>query len=301
MFELNDGAIEEIIFAMEDQDHGMVIDLESGEVLARDSLEEEGLEEEGAADFADPPEWSSRDGYKLMEGFLARVRQPTVRRELQAALSRGRGVFKNFKAALAQHEEVERAFREYKTREMRQVIAAWYDDLREARGLARLGPEPEDARDLVASDFDIKLLPLHEARERLLALVREAGDEARSVLPAPVAAYEEARLVAEIESAAEGTCALADDGEGGALGAAVALKVRAEERSLGRVVFLGAREGYRRIGLGTALLEALAQSLGKEGIGLVLLDAAFVPPEFCERLSAFGYACYGSRAFSRLE
>ena len=43
-------------------------------------------------------------------------------------------MFKAFKAVLAENEELERAFRDFKIRAMRRTIAIWYDDLREARG-----------------------------------------------------------------------------------------------------------------------------------------------------------------------
>jgi len=59
-----------------------------------------------------------------------------------------------FKAALAEHQELERAFRDFKIRGMRRIIVTWYDDLREARGLERLGPEPEDTDELLSSDIE---------------------------------------------------------------------------------------------------------------------------------------------------
>jgi len=310
VFELNDRIVEDIIFAMEDQGHDMVIDLESGQVVPLGAVEAEDADEgldEGLADgaspdrYVSPPGWTSREGFKLMEGFLALVRQPTIRRELQAALSKGRGVFKNFKAALAEHEDIERAFRDYKTKHMGRVIASWYDDLREAQGLARLGPEPEDTRDLLASDFEIRLAPLAESRTVALELLRAAAEEALASLPAPLVEYEESRLADELEGGREGLCAVIDDGEGGALGAAVAFKLRAAERGLGRVAFLWVREGFRRIGLGRALLEAIAKSLEAEGIAVILVDSGLLPAGYGGRLPSLGYSAYGTRAFARTE
>jgi len=308
MFELNAKAIEDIIFAMEDQDHGFVIDLESGGIVP-DGSDEGGLDEAddpapgevGAERLVDPPDWSSRDGFRLMEDFLAFVRQPTVHHELQAALARGKGVFKTFKAVLAQHEDIERAFRDYKAKRMRRVIADWYDDLREARGLARLGPEPEDTEDLLVSDFQIRIAPLAEARGELVGIVHDLVEQALQTLAAPVAVYEEARLVAEIERGGEGLCALVDDGEGGTIGAAAAFRTQAGERCFGRIAFLGVREAYRRMGLGAALLEALSTRLTREGIGLIVLDSAFVPPEYSRKLATLGYFAYGTRAVARGE
>jgi len=308
MFELNDKAIEDIIFAMEDQEHGIGIDLESGGIVpggtggsGLDGADDPAAIEGRAEGLVDPPEWSSRDGFRLMEDFLAFVRQPTVRHDLQAALARGKGVFKTFKAVLAQHEDIERAFRDFKTKRMRRVIADWYDDLREARGLARLGPEPEDTEDLLVSDFQIRVAPLAEARGELVGILRDLVEQAMQSLAAPVAMYEEARLVAEIERGGDGLCALVDDGEGGTIGAAAAFRTQAGERCFGRIVFLGVREAYRRMGLGATLLQALSARFASEGIGLIVLDSAFVPPEYGRKLATLGYIAYGTRAVARGE
>jgi hypothetical protein len=131
VFELCEKIVEQIVFAMEDQER----DLWSTSRAAK-SCPAEGHSGEG---YAKPPIWSSREGFKLMEDFLASVRQPSARRELSAALARGRGVFKAFKAVLAENQELERAFRDFKIRAMRRTIGVWYDDLREAKGLERLG------------------------------------------------------------------------------------------------------------------------------------------------------------------
>lgn len=308
MFDLNDKTIEEIIFAMEDQEGAMVVDLEMGAVIPRNVLEsEEDAESFDEGDipveerYVEPPKWSSREGFKLMEDFLALVRLPTARRELQAALSRGRGVFKTFKAVLAAYPEIERAFRDYKVRVMRRPIAEWYDDQREALGLARLGPEPEETEDLVSSEFEIRVTPIAEERGELLTLIREAADEALATLPAPIAAFEAERLEAELEGGNEGFVALADDGEGGVLGVALAFRAFADERSFGRIRFIGIREDFRRIGLGAALLDAIAERFSSEGVSLLAIDSVFLPPEYGERLEARGYAAYGTRAAARIE
>jgi GNAT superfamily N-acetyltransferase len=323
VFDLNDKAIEDIIFAMEDQERSMVVDLETGQVLPRalamDAAGAEGVaasaDIEGAAGvdrpasseipsderYATPPPWSSRDGFRLMEDFLVLVRQPTARRELQAALARGRGVFKTFKATLAERPDIERAFRDYKIRSMRRPITEWYDDQREALGLARLGPEPEETQDLLASDFEIRVVTLHEARVALRELVREAADDALSTMPAAVAAYEIERLVDSIESEGDGACAIADDGEGGGIGAALAFRVFGGDRCLGKIVFLYVREGFRRLGLGSSLLDALAKSFAAEGTSLLIVDMAFLPPEYGSRLVSLGYKAYGMKSVCRLD
>ena len=291
MFELNEKAVEQIVFAMEDQERASLVDLESGEVLPAAGLSGRG--------YAKPPTWSSREGFKLMEEFLASVRQPSARRELSAALARGRGVFKAFKAALAEHEDLERAFRDYKIRAMRRTIAIWHDDLREARGLERLGPEPEDTDELLASDLDIRILRLEPARDLLASMIAEAEEESIENLPGPVAAFEIARLRADIAAAADALCAIADDGEGGALGVALGFRTVIGDRGFGRISFLMVKREFRRMGLGTTLLGALTKAFEDEGINLVMLDSALLPPELGRSLAALGFVSYGLRALTR--
>jgi ribosomal protein S18 acetylase RimI-like enzyme len=291
VFELSEKAVEQIVFAMEDQERASVVDLESGEVLEAAGL---------AGDrFAKPPTWSSREGFKLMEEFLASVRQPSARRELSAALARGRGVFKAFKAALGEHEELERSFRDFKIRAMRRTISTWYDDLREARGLERLGPEPEDTDELLSSDLDILILDLEEAKGLLMPLIDAAEEESIENLPGPVAAYEVGRLRADIAAASDALCAIADDGEGGALGIALGFRTVIGDRGFGRIAFLLVKREFRRMGLGTTLLGALTKAFEDEGINLIMLDSAFLPPELGDSLAALGFVTYGLRALTR--
>jgi len=291
VFELSEKAVEQIVFAMEDQEREMVVDLGSGEVVPAEGHQGE--------EYSRPPVWSSREGFKLMEDFLASVRQPSARSALSAALSKGRGVFKAFKAVLAERPDLERAFRDFKVRAMRRTIAEWYDDIREARGLARLGPEPEDTDELVLSDLDIEILELEEARKYLLPLVAEAEEEGMESLPAPLVAFEIAKLRAEVEGMGGGLCAVAYDGEGGSLGCALGFRTVVGERGFGRVVFLWVKNGFRRMGLGKALLDRATKAFADEGMPMVVLDSAFLPSDFGSGLEKLGYKPFGLRMASR--
>lgn len=234
-----------------------------------------------------------------MEDFLASVRQPSARSALSAALGRGRGVFKAFKAVLAERPELERAFRDFKMRAMRRTIAVWYDDAREARGLERLGPEPEDIDELVLSDLDIGIVGLSAARKFLEPLLVEAEEEGMEALPAPLVAFELGRIRSEIEAAGDALCAVAYDGEGGALGTALGFRTVVGDRSFGRIVFLMVRSEFRRMGLGRTLVESLTKAFAKEGMHLVSLDSALLPPDFGSGLENLGYGPYGLRLMSR--
>ena len=291
MFELDDATIDAIVFAMEDQDCRRVIDLESGKVL---SQEEAG----GLADSSPPPPWSSREGYHLMEEFVRTIRSPGARHDLAAALNRGRGVFKAFKAALAEYPEVERAFHDHKIRVMRSAIRAWYDDLREAKGLERLGSEPEENEELIEGELGIRLGPASEARPFIFELCQAATDEALELLPEVLAEYEGARL----EEALEGEDwigAWIDDGEGGAIAGAAARRIHGEGRSLGSIFFVYVNPDFRRSGFGRSLVSSLVSSFRAEGMDLILLESAFLPRDFSDSLEASGLNPYGTRGFFR--
>jgi ribosomal protein S18 acetylase RimI-like enzyme len=148
-FPLTSQMIDKIIFAMEDQKTRYVADAATGELAAA---------EEGAAELPDDrsialPRWGSAEGFHLMESFVTTLQNPAHREVLAAALASGKGVFRAFKDALKANPEMERLWFRYKEKRLRAVVVAWYNAAREARGLARLAPEPEDLGDLVTSDF----------------------------------------------------------------------------------------------------------------------------------------------------
>lgn len=291
MFELSDSLIDDIVFAMEDQAKAKRIDILTGAVVER-SGEAEG---EG---FAEPPEWSSRDGFRLMESFLSTVRSPSARQELVASLSRGRGVFKSFKEALAAYPEVERAFRDYKAAAMRGVIREWYDELRESQGLSRLGPEPEDSGDLVESDLGIEVGPAEGRLEAFLGLAEAVEGELLESLPPALAASELSALRSRLNEG-KWLGAWVEDGEGGLVAGAAASLEQAGGSGLGRLFFLAVLPDFRRTGMGKALVEALSERLSREGLGLLVLDLPFVVPEFGAALESAGLRSYGVRGFFR--
>jgi len=145
-FELSDELVDEILFAMEDQNGEFALDARSGTVLDSTEMDEDAV-------VYPLPEWGSADGFRLMESFASSLRNPVVRAELSAALDRGRGVFRAFKDTLTEHPEVERLWFAYKERRMRQEIIDWYNALRESWGLERIGEEPEETEDLILEDF----------------------------------------------------------------------------------------------------------------------------------------------------
>ncbi len=292
MFDLNDITTENIIFAMEDQAHSVVIDPETGQAVKID----EALD--GGGRMVSPPMWTSSDGFNLMEDFLLQVRNPNARRELSAALGRGKGVFKAFKEALSAFPEVDKSFRVYKLRAMKRKIREWYDDLREAKGLERLGVEPEETGELLWSDLAFRTGSSEDMLENLLALLAEAEEDHCEEIPAIIVELAIARLREELKSGRQGLCAVSDDDSGGILACALGFVRRSGTRTFGSIEFIHVRQGFRRMGLGSAVLDMLAEAFTEAGVSLVIVDSPLVPPEYTAALSARGFRNFGIRAIA---
>lgn len=290
MFDLDDITTENIIFAMEDQAHSIVIDPETGEAEKID----EALDEGGR--MVAPPMWTSNDGFNLMEDFLLQVRNPNARRELSSALGRGKGVFKAFKETLAAFPDVEKAFRQFKLRFMRRKIRDWYDDLREANGLERLGAEPEEMDELLCSDLAFHTGNPADMMENVLALLAEAEEDYEEEIPAMIVELSVARLREELKSGREALCSVSDDDSGGILACALGFVRRAGARTYGSIEFIHVRKGYRRMGLGSAVLDMVSEALAQAGVHFIIVDSPLVPMEFATALAARGFKNFGIRA-----
>ena len=108
-----------------------------------------------------------------MESFVTTLQNPAQRELLAGALAAGKGVFRTFKDALKSNPDIEKLWFRYKEKRLRAVVVAWYNAAREARGLSRLAPEPEEVGDLVASDFSFAWEPRGHEQE-VLRLDRDA-------------------------------------------------------------------------------------------------------------------------------
>jgi GNAT superfamily N-acetyltransferase len=162
-FKLNQELIDNLIFAMENQHQRFLLDSETMEILPAEqaAFESAGGDEDETGDPAEErcypvPEWSSADGYQLMEKFVSTLHNPIFRQVLREALTSGKGVFRNFKNALKRREDVERLWYAFKEKEMRARILEWYERLCDAWEVEAVGPEPPETEELVLSDFILR-------------------------------------------------------------------------------------------------------------------------------------------------
>jgi hypothetical protein len=140
VFKLTEGIKSEIIFAMENQNDFAFIDIETGEVVYPDTenFESEDASEpdfDDASRWASLPEWSSFDGFKMMEDFASDVVDYRLQKSLQEVLKQRRGVFRLFKEALKVDPGAESLFMRYKDDKMSERIRIWYDELCQSRRL----------------------------------------------------------------------------------------------------------------------------------------------------------------------
>jgi len=297
MFELDDKIEEGIIFAMENQETVSCVNMDTGELSSRE--DDLGSAEGDVPQYEPIPQWTSQDGFRLMEQFAQTIGHPLVRSELLAALSRGRGVFRAFKDTLDAHPEAEKKWYEYKARAMKARIVRWYEDMRDARGLERLGLEPEDTDDLLLSDFQI-LCCGPERRKDFTRLLGASREEALTRFPQAYVEYEFARMDLEMSGSAAGEysiyVAACDPLENA--GMAIVRTTVAADRTFSALVFLYVDCERRRIGLGRKLVDFAREKSVRAGIRHFIVDVPFLWQEFGDSLEGLGYTPFGTRWIS---
>jgi len=311
MFELDESVIEEIIFAMENQDSEATVNIETGEVTMHsdlwDDYSESDADPDSASDLEDTdpesqvpvPEWTSADGFRLMESFAGGVGDPVARIELLGGLSRGRGVFRAFKNTLERYPEIERRWFEYKQAAMGRRVAEWYDELRETSGLSRLGPEPEDDTDLILGDFNLRKAG-RSAWEECAGLFKRGLDESLEHLPRALAEYEYSRIEKELaEGGPEGLVLYLAEAPAGALaGMAAIRRITVSGSSFGKLAYLFVDVAHRKLGLARRMAEKAREDFAAEGIVRFVIDLPFAPEGFGSSLVAYGYEAFGTRCLA---
>ena len=254
-FELSPEVYDQIIFAMEDQSARAFVHRVTGQVVTEQRLE-------CADEFIAAPSWQPADGFHLMEGFVSTVPNRLYREHLRDALGAGRGVFRSFKNALKQSRDLERSWYRYKEREMRRIVAEWYNQEREAVGLERLGPEPEETDDLTVSEFVVTTALSHHlagAQE----VDREAMMELGQLPSREVAAYRERRVVGL--DAPGSHVVVASTPEEEVVGIAWARECEPASGGEWQLVQLAVLPYYRGLGLGGRMLQLLTEVARERG------------------------------------
>jgi len=257
-FDLDNALTGEILFCMENQDGNFLLDTRENKVISTDNYDGgEDLEDER---FISIPDWTTNDGYRLMEKFTVNLKNPVVRQKLSAALNGKKKVFRAFKDILEQYHEIEKLWFVFKEKEMKNGISVWYNSLREEWGLAPLGVEPEDNSSLVLEDF-----VLREGKdsdlENAAALHKLCIDEKKDEPSFDV--YE--RMNPFVFPG--GLCFIAESASGEFSGFICAVK---DAPSYLQIRLLEVKPEYRGLGLGKALLAKLLEKTQNCGFRITI-------------------------------
>jgi ribosomal protein S18 acetylase RimI-like enzyme len=120
---LTSALLDQILFAMEDQDNFSVLNLTSRQV-------EVCADENSCGDntVLPLPSWSSTDGFRMMREFSESLHNPSVQAELRAVLDSGQGVFRRFKLVLKPRDLLYRQWLRFKRKFMEEKVRQWLED-----------------------------------------------------------------------------------------------------------------------------------------------------------------------------
>jgi ribosomal protein S18 acetylase RimI-like enzyme len=285
-FDLTGALIDDVLFSMEDQNGEFLMDTREGMIVLTDQISGKADEEDR---YTGLPEWDSAKGYQLMEHFTAALRNPVVREELNAALNRGRGVFRAFKDILSHYPEIERRWFSYKEREMKRDIIRWYNGLREEWGLEKIGTEPEETEDLVLEDFRFREADPSDAQavENLHRICREEYlKHAKEDSPAAEV------FLADLPWSFPGDLALVAETGGGDFAGYVAA---AGADPVLRVFALEVKPEYRGLGVGETLMSRFLEKAREGPCSRVTMDLPSTAEGFSRELLREGFKSYALR------
>lgn len=290
-FELTPELTDEIIFAMEDQTAPFLFD--SAETRCVATREREASATEDDDRYYAIPLWDSVSGFRMMERFVAQLRNPIVREELRSALSSGHGVFRKFKDILKDHGEIGRQWFLFKEREMRLIVLEWYNSLRDFWGLERVGAEPEETEDIVSQDFGFRDLEADD-EDDFEVLMSSVEREIAAEMPLELSlAIEELALRArgegELEVGEGERVFVAETTEGELVGAVVSAPIPEDSFLTAQLSAIAVYPEFRGLGLGKELLSRTIAYWRSRGYRWLLFTSPTVPRAFLPALHRAGF------------
>jgi ribosomal protein S18 acetylase RimI-like enzyme len=249
--------LDQIIFAMENQDTESCLDLKEALVTERDAIDADEDEEDR---YLDLPDWTSADGFRLMEKFIDKVRNPYYRDRLSTTLQGGKGVFRRFKDVLSEQGSLLQAWYGFKQHEMEKVVTAWY---REERGaIALSGSETDEDQeglgDLLLEDFSVEFAERGGDGDALFSRLLSDGG-IPDLVTRNLRELSEKRYVFARSAAGE-ICGMMIYG------------VKDNEANL---VFYGVDATYRGMGLFRLMFDAFARQMARQKVTTITADFGF--------------------------
>ena len=295
-FRLTDILIDQILFYMENQGETALVFARDGKIVPVVDDEPE-LDDEN---YYSLPDWTSADGFELMENFTAGLHNPNAYKELRRCLANRRGVFRNFKDILKSYPEVEKKWFAFKDKVMHRRITEWYNELCESWGLETLeeNPEYDDTEYLVQDDFEFTEYDSVKDKEcvdrEVCELAKEYGETYSGELGKAVADILRNQSVRCSGEDKFGYVCCSHDGE--FLGCALVSACPSSAKKT--VVFTDffVIQNYRGLGIGKELLNRCLAGLKDRGIQWVILSNTVMPEsletlffEFSFKKTDFGY------------
>ncbi|UTC58634.1 GNAT family N-acetyltransferase [Treponema sp. OMZ 305] len=312
-FILSPEIIDDIIFSMENQDQILSFDALEGICVDMDEIDDDYETTIDDQRYYDLPEWTSAQGFRVMEQFTTRVHNPLLREALLNALGQRKGVFRRYKEVLKTAPTVEREWYRFKDQQMKAAVYEWYNELRMIWGLEKIGFEDETDPQLLQEDF-IFQIEKHDAlnRELLQNFIRkteETSDDGDKIISFDdfdeKAALEAGRLLGYASFFNADVCAAAGRQYGTAQNHAAYITAYNENGLCGLcsviafpfnesfcIPFLRVLPEYRGLGLGKALLQRAC--VYSAPLAATLLFADFcTPSHFITELERNGFKRMG--------
>ncbi len=276
IFELSKDIIDQIIFAMEDQEEEFVIDRRRGEIIPKRKL----VDVSGYEDrYLDVPEWRPIDGYRLMERFASGLRNPLYRERLLDALSSGKKVFRNFKNILKENPAIEKKWFVFKTQEIKKIVYDWYNQQRELLGLNPVEPiEESETEDLVLSDFEFTVWE-GEGFNTFKSVYLDAIKEVFSGKPIP----EDRKIRELMDKSIIIVCYAPSDEVVGFINGVV-------ENKIVDIDIIYVVKAYRGIGIGKELLAKFVEEIKKTEIEQIFVNLSYNFLSFTSFFERYGFS-----------
>ncbi len=285
-FDLSDDVMSSLIFAMENQKNNNVFDSIQKEVIELSTNEKIDTNR-----YYSIPEWTSIDGFKVMEHFVGSLHSPLAKESLHEVLFAGKGVFRNFKDTLKDYPEVEQQWFTFKQRVLREKIVAWYNVLRDSWGLERIEGEPEETENLIFDDFIFRDYSEAEDGENALKTeklsvqsIENSFEGERGVIASTL--WKKYKDLFEAEKKIAYVCTnIAGDFSG--IISVSPVPEPAKHSVMVTLFFV--LPAWRGLGIGKELLMFCLQELRKRKINFVIIPEMFVPETFIKVLLRSGF------------
>ena len=296
VFALTEKLADDILQALENQDQKFLLKAEDCSLVLQDAFS---ADEDS---FYTLPEWTSAEGFSLMEDFVNDLHSPVARANLQIILHSGRGVFRNFKNELKNYPEVEKLWHQFKNRRMRLYINDWYNQLREIWGLEKLDQEPEDTCDLIQNDFTFESYSSSNCFEVLQNLRKAASGEFENSKSEEVREVLFDLWIQQFENAKaeEQTGILCHSNSEDFAGCITAAPASKRTDNIVLLTSFYVPEKFRGLGIGSELLESFMNALRDQRKKWVLLTQTIIPDSLLPLLIRNGFEKLGSGFIAKL-